>query len=162
MAELGIARTINLPDFPTLLGLGGELEAVRLVQYLRNFHDAVSGSYDDTAKRLNELLVEAQWASDTPAQITSGQNNYDLGTAIVHRLSTDASRTITGFLAPVIERMDVLLNVGAQDLVIANQNGCSDEANRIITGTGASVTIAADTCVLIWYDLTTARWRRLK
>jgi hypothetical protein len=160
MAELGISRTINLPD-PQILFGAPDLEKV--VQYLTSLHGALSGAYDDTAKRLNELLVEAQWASDTPlSDITSDQNNYDLGTAIVHRFTTDASRTITGFLAPVIERMDVLLNVGAQDLVLANQDGSSDEANRVITGTGASVTVAADTCVLIWYDLTTARWRRLK
>jgi hypothetical protein len=160
MSELGISRTINLPDVQ-ILSPTPDLE--RVVGYLRSLHDALSGAYDDTAKRLNELLVEAQWASDTPqSSITSDQNNYDLGTAIVHRFTTDASRTFTGFLAPVIERMDVILNVGAQDLVIANQDVLSDAANRTITGTGASVTVAADTCVMIWYDLTTARWRRLK
>ena len=76
------------------------------------------------------------------------------------RLSTDASRTVTGFDATSnTDRLVRIVNVGSFDLVLANQHASSSAANRIITGTGADVTLAADASCWTWYDSTTARWR---
>jgi hypothetical protein len=97
---------------------------------------------------------------DSPAQITANQNDYALhATALYIRLSTDASRTITGFAAPATARQVVIVNVGVQDLVITNLDALSAAPNRVITGTGASVTIGPDESAVLFYDLTTARWR---
>lgn len=100
----------------------------------------------------------------SPAQLTADQNDYsptDWATASAMRLSTDASRAVTGFAAPSPARARAVLvsNVGAEALVLANQSASSVADNRIITGTGADLTVAADSSVLLVYDETTERWR---
>ena len=152
--EYGIDRQIFLPDLP-------DIEDRRTREHFRRLQEAVAAAYDELAKRMNEFSYEVHWGAETPAQITAGQNNYQLGEAVVHRLSTDASRTITGFVAPLIERMDLIINVGAQDLVIANQSGSSSAANRVITVSGADTTLGANGTMMLWYDLTTARYREI-
>jgi hypothetical protein len=97
---------------------------------------------------------------NSPAQLTANQNDYDIGDRVlVLRMSSDASRTITGFQGGKRGRWFLLINVGAQNIVLANQSVSSVAANRILTGTGASLTIAGDNAVQMYYDSTTARWR---
>lgn len=111
--------------------------------------------WDGAAYRLQQ-----RWEVVSPAQITADQNNYALSAAAgVFRLSTDAARTVTGFTNGVDGRRVQIFNVGAQNLIVANQSASSTAANRVITGTGASVTIAADGAARLVYDGTTARWR---
>ena len=95
----------------------------------------------------------------SPAQITANTNNYDAGANSWLRVNTDASRNITGIVARKIERTLWVLNVGAQDLVLQNQNGSSTAANRIISPTGADITLGANDSARLWYDTTTSRWR---
>lgn len=93
----------------------------------------------------------------TPSQITANQTNYFPSSRSIWRLSSDASRTIFGLHPnfPV-----VLVNVGSQNIILANQSSSETTArNRIITGTGADVTLAADDTVELVYDVTTQRWR---
>src|SRR5438105_2981433 len=102
--EYGIERSILLPDVPHYL------EDAKLKRYLDSQREALGAAYDELGKRLNELSYEAHWGSNTPTQVTGNQNDYDLGTAIVHRFTTDASRTLTGFLAPLVEMTHVVVN----------------------------------------------------
>jgi hypothetical protein len=100
----------------------------------------------------------------TMAQLTGNVNDYYVGLRGVVRLSSDASRNITGFTSQIGStnqngRWMTLINVGAQNIVIQNQNASSTTTNRIITGTGADVTMAADATLTLWYDGTTGRWR---
>jgi len=100
----------------------------------------------------------------TPAQITSNQNDFstvntDGNNVGVLRLSSDASRTLTGLAGGETGRFLYLINVGSFDIVLANQSGSSVAANRVITGTGANLTIQADDITFLYYDSTTARWR---
>lgn len=100
----------------------------------------------------------------SPAQITADQNNYTLPVnAYYIRLNTDAARTITGFAAPNAEygREVVLVNVGSNDLLITNEDAASTAANRVITGTGATVTLSANESAVMMYDTTSDRWRIL-
>lgn len=94
----------------------------------------------------------------TPAQITADQNNYDIGTAPVVRLSSDAARTITG-IAATTKKTVILFNVGSNDIVLANQHANSTAANRIIVPSGSDLTLEADYGALLWYDDTSSRWR---
>lgn len=122
----------------------------------------------------NELNVNFRLVDDctrllgggelTPAQITSNQNDFsttdtDGNNVGVLRLSSDASRTITGLADGATGRFLYLMNVGANNIVLANQSGSSVAANRVITGTGANLTIQADDISFLYYDSTTARWR---
>lgn len=101
----------------------------------------------------------------SPAQITANQNNYNPSSgALSHiriwRLSTDASRNITGIAGKLWGgRTHIVVNVGAQDIVFTNQDAASTAANQIITGTGASVTLVPDDTLMIVYDDVTANWR---
>lgn len=153
--EYGIERGVLLPPLP-------EMPAGPLKDYLRRSREAVAAAYDELAKRLNELSYEVHWGSETPAVIGSDKNDYQLGDAVVHRLEADNAWTISGFVAPLTEQMHVLINVGAaNNITIAHQSGGSADENKVITVSGLNVAIAPADSMMIWYDLTTARWREL-
>lgn len=152
--EYGIERSIILPDLPT------SLDPV-LTEYLRQERNSQMAAYDELSKRVNELSYEEHWGSESPTQITANVNNLELGFAIVYRLTSDASRNITGILAPLIEITRVIVNVGSQAIIIVNQSASSDAPNRIITITGSNVTLGTNDTIILWYDLATARWREV-
>ena len=104
----------------------------------------------------------------TPAQITGNVNDYNPTTGSmenVWRLSSDASRNITGLRAipgenaTLAGRQLTLINVGANPIVIQNDNAGSSAFNRVLTGTGADVTLSPDHTMTLWYDVTRQRWR---
>lgn len=97
-------------------------------------------------------------AVQTATQITANQNDYAIPAATTLRMSSDAARNVTGIVA----RKDTtltLINVGAQNIVLQNENAGSTATNRIITGTGADITMAADDVATLWYDTVSGRWR---
>jgi hypothetical protein len=106
---------------------------------------------------VNERLIYA--AVNTPAQITVDQNNYTLANAVIFRLSSNASRNITGFAGGSNGRTITIINVGLNSIALQNQSASSAVNNRIITGTGLALTLAADNVATLIYDGTTARWR---
>jgi hypothetical protein len=52
-----------------------------------------------------------------------------------------------------------LINVGDNELVLADQNTGSMPENRIITGTGADLTLIPDESATMFYDQASERWR---
>lgn len=105
--------------------------------------------------------------SDTPAQITANQNDYSIVySSVLHRLSSDASRNITGMVQNLSAAnggdLKILLNVGANDIVLTHQDALSAAANRFLCSTGANITLSANQAALCWYDSTTGRWRVFK
>src|SRR5688572_2182430 len=99
----------------------------------------------------------------TPTQITASQNDYGFsgGTAanILQRLSSDASRNITGISGGADGKQYVLANVGSFDIALTNDDASSSAANRIYTGTGATLTLAPNELVEMVYDSVSSRWR---
>lgn len=95
----------------------------------------------------------------TPSQITGNQNDYTPGYARYYRLSSDASRNITGFAAGQSGQECVFINVGSFDIVIKHQDAASTAANRFLNKSGADYTLPPDGMVGMMYDATTARWR---
>jgi hypothetical protein len=117
---------------------------------------------EDDVRRLSTLApLFTVLNENTPAQITAAQNNYNPGDYDVLRLSTDASRTITGFAGGVKGRVLIIVVVGTNDLVLSNNNAGSAVGNRIVTGTGANVTLSAAETIILYYDSTAAVWRPL-
>lgn len=105
---------------------------------------------------------------DSPAQITADQNNYQAGSgrSYFYRLSSDASRSITG-LNPVggtnqNGETHILANVGSNNIVLVNESASSTAGNRFTNSTGADITLAANEAALVWYDGTSSRWRVFK
>jgi len=103
----------------------------------------------------------------TPSAITADQNDYsptDGFVSSIWRLSSDASRTITGIAAgsattgaPGQEL--TLINVGSNNIVLAHQDTNSSASNRVISPSGANVTLLPNASASLMYDDTTARWR---
>jgi hypothetical protein len=95
----------------------------------------------------------------TASQITGDQNNYALpsNTDIV-RLSSDATRTLTGFEADT-GAVVTLYNVGSFDIRVAHQSSSSTAANRVISATGSDVMLAPNDNLTLVYDNTSSRWR---
>lgn len=96
----------------------------------------------------------------SPSQITGDQNNYNptgLSSASTLRLSTDASRNITGLAGGAIGRIILIHNVGSFPLVLKDESGSSTAANRFALSGDA--TLFADQSIALQYDSTTSRWR---
>jgi len=95
-----------------------------------------------------------------PSQITADQNDYSpagLASAAVLRLSTDASRNITGLSGGADGRVAAIVNVGANPLVLKDADPGSSAANRFAFG--ADVTLAAKQSAVLWYDAADSGWK---
>lgn len=96
----------------------------------------------------------------SPAQITVDQNDYNptgLADAVVLRLSSDASRSITGLAGGADGRILTVHNVGAFNLVLVDQSASSTAANRFALN--VSITLTPDDACILQYDSTSSRWR---
>jgi hypothetical protein len=118
-------------------------------------------------RRLRTLFHGSVVLKHRTHAIASDQDDFELGQrrTSIHRFTTDASRTITGFVATggisssIAGEIITLINVGGNDLVLANQNESSMPENRIITGSGTDLTLFKDECATIFYDGISERWR---
>ena len=96
----------------------------------------------------------------SPPQITADQNDYtpaNLATSSTLRLTTDATRNITGLAGGADGRILLLHNVGSFNVVLVDSSASSSAANRFAIS--ADITIAPDQSVLLQYDSTSSRWR---
>lgn len=110
------------------------------------------------------VVLTGRWNDNnfvTPAQWTANQDNFALTTGKgIYRASTDASRDLTGIVAPAFVGDRIrLFNVGAFDIVLKHESASSTAANRFTLPGAADVTIGAGHCAVIWYDGTSSRWR---
>lgn len=136
-------------------GIGGfDLPASDPVDGDTLVHDGTSSAW----AYLQALLVGS---TISPAQLTANTDNWNptgLSTAGVIRVSTDASRTLTGIVAPSRVKALILANVGGQDLVLKH-NATSTAANRLYCPNDADYTLRKDSAVGLLYDTTSSRWR---
>lgn len=96
----------------------------------------------------------------SPSQITSDQNDYaptGFSTAGVLRLSTDASRNLTGLAGGSDGRVILIHNVGGFSLVLKDENASSTAGNRFALN--SDVTLNTDQSTMLQYDSTSSRWR---
>lgn len=114
----------------------------------------------------DEVSVDGRFSlrALTPPQITADQNDYApespaTSRSSFWRLSSDATRTITGIANGYNGRFLTLWNVGSANIILANESTSSTAVNRILTGTGADITLAPNEGVDLTYDATTQRWR---
>ncbi len=105
-----------------------------------------------------ELARSMRLLAYTPAQLTAAANDYDTGDFPVLRVSSDASRNITGFKNGYNGRLLLVINVGANNIVLKDADTNSVAANRIATGVG-DITLVTKMGALLWYDIVSLRWR---
>jgi hypothetical protein len=118
-------------------------------------------------RRLRTLFHGAVALKHRTHAITSDQDDFELGErrTSIYRLTTDAFRTMTGLVATkdinssIAGEVITLINVGNNELVLANQNTGSMPENRIITGTGVDLTLIPDESATMFYDQASERWR---
>lgn len=96
----------------------------------------------------------------TPTQIAATTNDYaptGYSNAVLWRLSSDASRNITGITANGVSQSLILANVGSFPIVLSNASASSTAANRF--SFPVDYQLVAGATVGLVYDHTTARWR---
>ena len=99
----------------------------------------------------------------SPAQITADQNNYNptgFATAETIRLSSDATRNITGLTAGTDGDFITIFNIGSFNIVLNNEHASSTAANRFALN--SDITLLPNHSVRLSYDGTSARWRVLR
>lgn len=99
-------------------------------------------------------------ADISPAQLTANADDYNptsLSTSTVLRVSSDASRNITGLQGGADGRVIVLANVGSNPIVLKDSDAASAAANRFALD--ADLTLSADMSAVLIYDATSSRWR---
>lgn len=127
--------------------------------------DLLPPSSDDLVLTLDAAqALGLKWAAPgssilSPPQIVANQNNYNPGGGDIWRLSSDASRNITGIAAGVSGKRLRIANVGAFDIVLKHQDGLSTVANRLLGQGFADITLTPEFQADLWYDPTTTRWR---
>lgn len=100
----------------------------------------------------------------TPAQLTADQNDWTptgLADAVVIRVDADQRRTITGITGGEDGRLLILINVGAaadSEIILAGESTSSTAANRFA---GGGEYLAPGDAILMMYDGTASRWRRI-
>ena len=95
----------------------------------------------------------------SPSQITSNQNDYNptgIASAAILKLSSDASRSLSGLAGGAEGRVVGLLNTGGQVITLLNESASSTAANRFALGD--DIAIKAKQAVLLRYDGTASRW----
>jgi hypothetical protein len=124
----------------------------------------VKGGYTFTAAATTDILLWDAAGFITPAALAANTNDYAPSNGLQARrwrISATAPVNLTGIAAPLFDGTEILLlNVGAQTITVTNADAASLAANRILTGTGASVAMAANQTFLLTYDLTTPTWRK--
>jgi len=118
-----------------------------------------------TAAETSDIVLHDPFSTITPTALAINTNDYNPSNAqqaSLWRLSASAPINLTGIIAPLFNGITLtLVNVGASTITVTNQDAASLAANRIITGTGGSVSVAADGSMTLAYDLTTTRWRKI-
>lgn len=117
---------------------------------------------DQTSGNLNLPRALSLIGIISPAQITSNQSDYaptGFSSASVVRLSTDATRDITGLAGGTDGRVVLVYNAGAFNAVLKAESASSSAANRF--GIASDVTLAAKQGASLIYDGTASRWRQI-
>lgn len=143
-----------VPTSSTVATNGMYLSAANTVGLSAN--STLSARYTSTT--FETVLQTLLSGVESPAQFTANTDNYALGNVTALRVSTDASRNLTGMTGGVAGRFLILLNVGAQPIVIVN-DATSTAANRFLLASGTNTTIQGGGCCIFWYDTTSSRWR---
>lgn len=133
----------------------------------QNLGATLKAGFDIQSKSNNTALVKllgalAQGAT-AKAQITSNQNDYDIGakTGASFAISSDAARDITGILATSVADGTLLFiqNVGSFTITLKDESASSTAANRFaLTG---DIALMPDAGVILQYNATSSRWRAL-
>lgn len=100
----------------------------------------------------------------SPPQILVSQNNYSpagIDECNVLRLNSSVALNITGLKAPItnVNKILLLVNVGASNITIVNNSALSLANNRFLLN--ANTILNTQESVMLMYDNVSLRWRIL-
>jgi hypothetical protein len=135
--------------------------AAQLVAGSNGFSALSSGNVVSGETTFTSAIVPAlvKYTLNTMAQITANQNNYNINNGTFQRLSSDASRNITGIAGGAQGKIHILINHGSFNIVFTNNDAASSAANRMVFSTGANLTLAPNGSLTLIYDSTSSVWR---
>ena len=116
--------------------------------------------------KIGGAIVFTDTGTVTPAAIGSNTDDYNptegaktIDDAVLLRLSTSGNYVITGLIAPVNYRGQIiyLVNVGSNNLTLNDDDASSLAANRFFIG--ANKTLQSDEGITIVYDTVNQKWR---
>jgi hypothetical protein len=118
----------------------------------------------DRDQVMSDELASDQNDYGPDAASVSAPNRVGWSDATLVRLSVGAAnRTITGFAAVTrVGRKTIVKADAANNLVISNDSASSSAANRVLTNTGADLTLAQNEMAILIRDPVTDRWRAYK
>ena len=91
---------------------------------------------------------------------TGAQSDVAINTSSTIRYNGTAAATFYGVAAGTNGQIIHLHNASSYTLTLSNQSSSdATAASRIITGTGADLTVASNASVIMQYDTTASRWR---
>lgn len=96
----------------------------------------------------------------SPAQLVANTNDWaptGFADAVIIRADTDASRNLTGLTGGASGRFAIIMNVGANNLVLKAEDTNSSASNRF--GMSADLTLSTKQMAILVYDNTSSRWR---
>ena len=101
----------------------------------------------------------------TPPVFSANQNDFqptDYDNATIWKIGTDDGipRSITGITAIANRVINLIHASGTGSIVLQHENSGSLPANRFILK-AATLTLASNGCIQIWYDSADSRWRVL-
>ncbi len=103
--------------------------------------------------------IEPQIFNTASYNISSNQNNFNLGSSSVNRLNpTTTGLSISGFSAGEDGEIKLLYNVG-QTITLLNNSGNSSSGNKILTYDGSNFSLDANSGATILYDEISGAWR---
>ncbi len=98
----------------------------------------------------------------TIAQFTADQNNFvipvDGAGRTILRMSTNASRTLSGMIKEQNGDTIWITNQGNFNLLLGHDDTNSSAPNRFLSPTQSAITLGADQSALLWYDDAINRW----
>lgn len=151
--------TTGAPLSLTLMEIGQSNKEAVYNSAMTTINSSLGGGGPVSATTLAASQTFTLSGDISPTQIAANTDNYaptGYATAGIMRLSTDASRNLTGIAGGADGRILLLLNIGSFNLVLKD-DVTSTAANRFqLSG---DVTLGADEGALLWYDSTSSRWR---
>lgn len=125
----------------------------------------VKAGFTFPAANSADILLSDRMSVVSPAQITATQNDYSPTNGVnvaLWRINSDATRSITGIVAPTAaagQRTLTLINVGAFNINLANASGSSTAGNRFTCANGRDYALFPNDGVVLTYDTASTAWR---
>lgn len=127
---------------------------------------SIAAAFNANTRRIDiTITTEPEPVVFTPGFVLSGtQNNWTtpgLAGADIVRVQSDAPINVTGITAVSTHLRKLLVNIGAFDITLKQENIGSLAANRFTLADFGDVVVAANHCVQLWYDVASLRWRNV-